>query len=99
MKLDLPRIEAARDAYRAVTVPLSRVDFPDPHASRRALPRCSDPDDQMFLVLADAARADCLLTRDKALLKLGRARYGLPFRIALPEEIVLPPQCGSVASR
>jgi predicted nucleic acid-binding protein len=99
LKLDPPRIEAARDAYRAVTVPLSRVDLPDPRGSRRALPRCSDPDDQMFLVLTDAARADCLLTRDRALLKLGRARYGLPFRIALPEAIVLPPQCGSVASR
>lgn len=59
--------------------------------ARRALPRCSDPDDQKFLVLADVALADCLLTRDKALLKLGRARYGLPFRIAQPEAIALPP--------
>ena len=91
LKLDPPRIESARDAYRAATVPLARIELPDPGSVRRALPRCSDPDDQMFLVLADAARAAYLLTRDKALLKLGRARYGLPFRIARPEAIVLPP--------
>ena len=91
LKLDPPRIDAARAAYRAATVPLAQLDLPATRAVRRALPRCSDPDDQIFLVLADAAQADCLLTRDKALLKLGRARYGLPFRIAQPEAIVLPP--------
>jgi len=37
-----------------------------------ALPRCADPDDQKFLRLALSARADCLLTRDKALLRLAR---------------------------
>ena len=75
--------------------PPSRLFFPlppsPPPPPAPPLPRCSDPDDQLFLVLADAARADYLLTRDKALLKLGRARYGLPFRIAQPEAIVLLP--------
>ena len=37
-----------------------------------ALPRCSDPDDQKFLELARDAQADWLITKDKALLKLGR---------------------------
>ena len=37
-----------------------------------ALPRCSDPDDQKFMELARNARADWLITKDKALLKLGR---------------------------
>lgn len=49
------------------------------------LPVCRDPDDQKFLVLAARARADLLLTRDKALLELGRPRAApLPFRIATP---------------
>jgi len=37
------------------------------------LPRCSDADDQKFLELAWHARARCLVTRDKALLRLARA--------------------------
>ncbi len=39
-------------------------------SERGALPRCSDPDDQKLLELALAARADCLVTRDQALLAL-----------------------------
>jgi putative PIN family toxin of toxin-antitoxin system len=35
-----------------------------------ALPSCSDPDDQKLLELALAARADCLVSRDQALLAL-----------------------------
>ena len=34
------------------------------------LPTCRDPDDQKLLELALAARADCLVTRDRALLEL-----------------------------
>jgi putative PIN family toxin of toxin-antitoxin system len=33
---------------------------------------CTDPDDQKFLDLACSARADWLVTKDKALLRLGR---------------------------
>jgi len=49
------------------------------------LPRCADPDDQKFLELALAAGADCLLSKDKALLQLARrtAREGW-FRILCP---------------
>lgn len=39
-------------------------------AGEAALPVCSDPDDQKLLQLAAAARADCLVTRDRALLEL-----------------------------
>ena len=46
------------------------------------LPRCADPGDQIFLEAALAARADFLVTRDRALLDLGRR--GLPFRIVTP---------------
>ncbi len=50
------------------------------------LPVCSDRDDQKFLELARDANAAILVTKDKALLKLGRktAQAGL-FRIMLPE--------------
>jgi putative PIN family toxin of toxin-antitoxin system len=46
------------------------------------LPLCRDPDDQMFLELAAAARADCLVSRDRALLEMNRRK--LPFRILAP---------------
>ena len=46
------------------------------------LPRCEDPADQIFLEAALAARADVLVTKDRALLALGRR--ALPFRIVGP---------------
>ena len=50
------------------------------------LPVCSDTDDQKFLELARDARAEVLITKDKALLKLARktAKAGL-FSIMPPE--------------
>ncbi|HEX6266056.1 MAG TPA: putative toxin-antitoxin system toxin component, PIN family [Burkholderiales bacterium] len=39
-------------------------------SEKSALPSCSDPDDQKLLELALAAGADCLVTRDQALLEL-----------------------------
>jgi putative PIN family toxin of toxin-antitoxin system len=39
-------------------------------SEKGTLPLCSDPDDQKLLELALAARADCLVTRDRALLAL-----------------------------
>ena len=50
------------------------------------LPACRDPDDQKFLALASRAGAFCLLTKDRALLKLGKRRYGLPFHIVTPAQ-------------
>jgi uncharacterized protein len=47
------------------------------------LPLCRDPDDQKFLTLAAAARADCLVTRDRELLRLTR-RCAPWFRIVPP---------------
>lgn len=57
-----------------------------PAASLVRLPICSDRDDQKFLEVARDARADTLITKDKALLKLARktAQAGM-FRIMLPE--------------
>jgi len=49
-----------------------------------ALPRCSDPDDQKFLVLARNASVDWLITKDKALLKLNRRLNAGGFRVGSP---------------
>ncbi len=57
------RFALLRDWDRLAT-PVDRI-FPAPLA-------CSDRDDQKFLDLAYTARADWLVTKDKALLKLAR---------------------------
>lgn len=52
------------------SVPMAIMDaplLPIPHA-----PRCTDPDDQIFIDLALAARVPLLLSRDRAVLKLRR---------------------------
>ncbi len=56
--------------------------YPTPPEPETKLPVCRDPDDQKFLELALAARADALLTKDRALLVLRRR---VPFRILAPE--------------
>lgn len=50
-----------------------------------ALPRCADPDDQVFLEAAAAARADYLVTKDRELLELGRRK--LPFQVVSPSSL------------
>jgi putative PIN family toxin of toxin-antitoxin system len=62
-----------------------RIDTPAPEAERRLLPRCLDPDDQKFLELALAARADVLVTKDHKLLEL--ARRTKSFRILIPRKL------------
>lgn len=50
------------------------------------LPRCSDPDDQMFLELALTSGAPWLLSKDRHLLKLNRrTRKAGMFQILKPE--------------
>ena len=57
-----------------------------PHAIA-ALPRCADPDDQMFLELARDSGADMLITKDRDLLALATRKVTpLPFRILTPRE-------------
>jgi putative PIN family toxin of toxin-antitoxin system len=52
-----------------------------------ALPRCRDADDQKFLELARAARADILVTKDKALLEMARRKHRLSgLRIMAPAQ-------------
>jgi putative PIN family toxin of toxin-antitoxin system len=64
-----------------------RIDTPAPEAECKLLPRCADPDDQKFLELALAARADVLITKDHKLLEL--ARRTRPFRILNPRKFVV----------
>lgn len=56
-------------------------------ACEARLPRCADPDDQKFLVLAAASRAQALVSKDRALLRL-RRRCAPWFRIMTPFEAV-----------
>ena len=68
-------------AYPALALDASArarlLDIADGLATRRdvaprVLPRCADPDDQMFLEIAVDAGARWLLTRDAALLRMAR---------------------------
>ena len=57
-------------------------------AERASLPRCRDADDQIFLEAALAARADVLVSKDRALLELNRrTTRALPFRVAKPADL------------
>ena len=69
----------AQAACLAVCRGVARFIETEKTAAAPDLPRCEDPADQIFLEAALAARADCLVTKDRALLALGRR--GLPFRI------------------
>ena len=60
---DRAAISLAYDRFAAMLAPSAP---PSPQL------RCSDPDDQMFIDLALSAEANWLLTRDRALLALGR---------------------------
>lgn len=60
--------------------------LPEPDPAQVKLPVCKDKDDQKFLELSRDIKADVLITKDKALLKLARKtrRDGL-FAIMTPE--------------
>lgn len=69
-------------------------------ASAAALPRCRDPSDQKFLELAAASGADLLVTKDKALLRLARARSRLgALRILTPAAAAAALESETVQSR
>lgn len=75
----------------------------DPDEAERlaleALPRCKDRDDQKFLALAWAGRAEVLLTRDKLLLKLARkSPFREQLRILTPERFQLEHPAGALSA-
>lgn len=59
----------------------------EPAATAGGLPRCRDPDDQKFIELAAATRAQGLVSKDRAVLRL-RRRCAPRFRIMTPAEAV-----------
>ncbi len=84
----LPLDAASRPVAAAQFDALITCLSPDllPPRTEIRLPVCKDPDDQKFLELARDSCAHTLITKDKALLKLGKrtARAGL-FGIVSPE--------------
>lgn len=80
----LPLDEASRPLAAARFDALIKVVAPAESGIR--LPVCTDKDDQKFLEVARDAGAEVLITKDKALLKLGRrlAKAGM-FRVMVPE--------------
>jgi uncharacterized protein len=80
-------LDAARQAA-ALEWFATRVELSDPVRVGAFLPRCSDRDDQKFLELAWAGKADRLVTKDKALLALRRrvAKLGR-FLVSSPTEL------------
>jgi putative PIN family toxin of toxin-antitoxin system len=61
-----------------------------PERQNRLLPRCSDKDDQKFLEIALDAGVQTLITKDKALLKLGRkTRLSGYYNIETPEQFIV----------
>jgi putative PIN family toxin of toxin-antitoxin system len=71
-ELDTTAQQALAERYRGIC-----LWHDTPPMAARSLPRCKDPDDQKFLELALAARADLLVTKDNALLALARRRQAL----------------------
>lgn len=69
--------QATRAAFDALTLSVA-----DPGARPAAVPCCRDPDDQPFIDLACAQRADALISRDKAVLAL-RRKLATGFGIAV----------------
>jgi putative PIN family toxin of toxin-antitoxin system len=69
---------------------LSQLVEPEPLPENALpLPKCRDRDDQKFLELAHAVKADWLVSKDRALLKLAkRTARDFGFRIAQPAPFV-----------
>lgn len=85
-RFKIPEHEARRilDEYAALALPCDTA----AGAALPPLPQCRDPDDQKFLELAQAAKADLLVTKDKALLALAKKAGRLGLHILTPAQAV-----------
>ena len=81
----LPLDETSRPVAAARFDALVKVVAPAESGAR--LPVCTDRDDQKFLEVARDAQASVLITKDKALLKLGKRllKAGM-FKVVVPEK-------------
>lgn len=82
LALDARAQQAALAEFDSLIALATETVLPGP-----ALPVCKDPDDQKFLEVAAASGAHCLISKDKALLKLARRtrKLGL-FEIMSPAQ-------------
>jgi putative PIN family toxin of toxin-antitoxin system len=83
-EFDLAEVQKSRYLAEVARCTITCDDRRAIHAA--ALPRCTDPDDQKFVALAQDAPADWLLTRDKALLKLKRRLAAEGIRVGSPAD-------------
>jgi len=87
-RLDATGRQDLLQRYRAHLTLLPIEDGAEP--ALPPLPKCRDPDDQMFLELAQYAKADLLISRDNLVLKLARARQRpCPFAILTPDAALI----------
>jgi uncharacterized protein len=101
--LDYPqfvRLAVDKAAALDTVARLSHLVAPEPPpADAPPLPKCRDRDDQKFLELAHAARADWLVSKDRAVLKLAkRTARDFGFRIAQPAPFVSSFEAGFEAA-
>ncbi|MBV8635298.1 MAG: putative toxin-antitoxin system toxin component, PIN family [Burkholderiaceae bacterium] len=88
--LNYPKLKLDSEAQAACATRFDALiackDKPEVEPARPTLPKCSDGDDQKFLELAFDEKADVLISKDKALLKLAKrnVKHGL-FPILSPE--------------
>ncbi|CAG9199298.1 Putative toxin-antitoxin system toxin component, PIN family [Paraburkholderia sabiae] len=92
--LDYPQFEKRAVDKAAALARVARLSSlvtpPAPAEDARPLPKCKDRDDQKFLELAYAARANWLVSKDRAVLKLAkRIARDFGFRIAQPAPFVV----------
>ncbi len=107
--LDYPQLlryskhgERREQAAADFLVRSEQIELDLPESTRISLPRCADPDDQLFLELAVAVDADALLSKDKAVLALARRtqRFYPKLRICQPHHFfAIPPVKGRSALR
>ncbi|HEV7715030.1 MAG TPA: putative toxin-antitoxin system toxin component, PIN family [Steroidobacteraceae bacterium] len=83
LKLDAGRQAQVIASYRAQTTDVDgETPAQEPPAQLpQGFPRCRDPDDNPFLHLAWRSRANALVSRDKAVLKLARRSRRFGFQI------------------
>jgi uncharacterized protein len=91
--LDYPQFEKRAVDKAAALATVARlsmlVEPPAPADGAQPLPKCKDRDDQKFLELAHAMRADWLVSKDRAVLKLAkRIARDFGFRITQPAPFV-----------
>jgi len=81
---DLGKHSISREAQLAALDQARRLARRVEILALKGLPQCRDPDDQKFIELAVATKADALVTKDRELLRMKRR---LPFAVITPQEL------------